>query len=193
MNRASQSLRVLELPYRWAGREGRVRVEIWENDDPAAVGCSEMARGFPCCRATIAPPARGYADMLGWVQLLDVSTRPGGFHRDGFEPLGPLPHPFGFYGIAPTFFDAPHDEADPLEFRAHAFLCGVGGELLEFRREAHAVIGFDWGFSKHGREIEFFGPDPLPASSWDGHLDYLRGAFPEWTFAPGFVEHPLRP
>lgn len=40
--------------------------------------------------------------MLGWVQLVDDSYHGGGFHADGFEPLGPLPHPFGFYGISPT-------------------------------------------------------------------------------------------
>jgi hypothetical protein len=188
-----QSSWLLELPYRWAGREGEVRVEIWENDDPLAVGCSEIARGFPCCRATVTPTARGYSEMLGWIQLIDHSELGKGFVDDGFQPLGPLPHPFGFYGVSPTLFDAPHDVADPIELRAHTFLAGLGGEVLEFRREARPVLGFSWGFSKRGPEIEYFAPQPLTAEDWQAHLAYLRQRFPEWTFAEGFREHPLGP
>jgi hypothetical protein len=41
-------------------------VEVAVNDDPGQLGCPGYARGFPYCRATISPPARGYADFLGW-------------------------------------------------------------------------------------------------------------------------------
>lgn len=177
--------------YRWGGVEGRVRVEVGRNDDPAAFGCAEVARGFPYCLATVDHPQIGYADVLGWVQLLDSSSHEPGFHLDYFEPLGRVPHPFAFYGLSPTFFDAPHsDQMDNWDFLAHTFLCGLGGELME-RKEVRAVLGFSWGFSKHGGRIEWFGPDVLGSEDWDGHLAYLHERHPEWTFAPGFLRDPL--
>lgn len=183
----------LALPFRWAGREGEVKVEVCENDDPVALGCESWARGFPVCRATIAPPARGYSDMLGWIQLVDDSWHGGGFHADGFEPLGDLSHPFGFYGVSPSLFDAPHANAENFDFLAHTFLCGLGGKLLEFRREARAVLGFSWGCVKRGPEIEFLEVEPLPCEAWDGHRDCLSQSFPIWSFPPGFAETPREP
>lgn len=188
-----QPLRAIELPYLWADREGAVRVELHVNDDPAAVGCSELARGYPYMRATIEPPARGYADVFGWVQLLDSSLRRNGFYLDYFEPLGPVPHPFGFYGFAPTFFDAPHSDEENWDFLAHSFLCGLGGEILDEQRDIRAILGFSWGFSKRGSEFEYLGPDPLGAACWDAHLDYLGQAYPDWDFVPGFRRHPQEP
>ena len=190
---SSQPLRAFELPYRWAGLEGAVRVEIGENVEPTALGCAEFARGFPTCRATVEPPARGYLDMLGWVQMYEASHCDAGFTFDDFEPLGRPVHPFGFYGASPTFFDAPHWLAADWDFLAHTFLCGLGGELLEFRHEVRAVLGFSWGFHKRGEEIEYLGPDALAVAVWDGHLGHLRETFPDWTFLPGFRESPLGP
>jgi hypothetical protein len=181
----------LALPFRWGAVEGEVKVEIRENDHPDALGCREFARGFPVTRATIAPLATGYADMLGWVQLVDDSFHADGFHADGFEPLGPLPHPFGFYGVSPTLFDAPHFDGENFDFLAHTFLCGLGGELLEFRYEARAVLGFSWGCRKRGPQIDLVGPEPLPPAAWDNHREYLMQRFPEWTFPPGYFQHPL--
>lgn len=182
------------MPFSWSGVDGLVRVEFGINDDPAAFGCAEFARGFPYCRATVEPRAQGYADMLGWVQLVDASysNRGEGFVTDGFEPLGPLPHPFGFYGVSPTLFDAPHTDDEDADFLAHSFLCGLGGELLEFRHEVRAVLGFSWGFSKRGEEIRFSGPASLSDEEWDRHLDYLTRVFPRWTFATGYRHHPHR-
>ena len=182
----------MELPFNWARLEGRVRVEFGSNDDPAAFGCEEFARGFPYCRATIEPPARGYADMLGWVQLVDTSfyEHATGFVADGFQLLGEPAHPFGFFGVSPTLFDAPHTPDENAHFIAHTFLCGLGGPLLEFRREACAVLGFSWGFTKRGEKIEFIEPSPLPAEGWDRHREYLDGEFAAWTFAPGYRQVP---
>jgi hypothetical protein len=193
LNAPPQPFGAIELPYRWAGTEGTVGVEIRVNDDPAALGCSELARGYPYMRATIEPPAKGYADALGWVQLLDSSLREGGFLLDYFEPLGPVPHPFGFYGFAPTFFDAPHSDEDDWDFLAHSFLCGLGGEILDQERDVRAVLGFSWGFSKRGEVFEYLGPEPLGPDAWEAHLEYLTGAYPDWTFTPAFHQTPLGP
>jgi hypothetical protein len=201
LNAPSQYPQAIELPYRWADVEGSVRVELRENDDPAALGCPELARGFPYCRATVEPPGRGYNDFLGWIQLVDmkhfsrtalVQHSGKGFEIDPFLPIGLAPFPFNFFGWAPTFFDAPHTDED-WDFLAHTFFCGLGGELHEVRREVRAILGFSWGFSKREAKFEFLGPDPLGAADWDRHHGYLAQAYPDWTFAPGFRERPLGP
>jgi hypothetical protein len=187
--------RKLELPYRWNDADGLVRVEMGVNDDPGRFGGEEFARGFPYCRATIEPPASGYREMIGWVQMVDMDDRVEGFHVDLFEPLGKIPHPFAFFGFSPTLFDSPHSTIRNWDFVAHTFLCGLGGRLFEQtaaeRREVRAVLGFRWGFVKRGGEIDSFGPEQLSAEDWNGHLPYLRGEFPVWNFPPGFFDHPL--
>jgi hypothetical protein len=185
---------MLELPFRWGAFDGCARVEVEVNDDPVALGCSEVARGFPYCRATVEHPGIGYADVLGWVQLVESSLHEAGFHLDYFEPMGVASHPFAFYGLAPTFFDAPHtDEDENWDFLAHSFLCGLGGELLDEQRGIRAILGFSWGFSKRGNEFEYLGPAVLAAADWDGHRPFLGRSFPNWQFATGFHRHPLRP
>jgi len=187
----------LELPYRWNQIDGVVEVETGVIDDPDRFGVEEFARGFPYCRATIAPPAVGYGEMLGWLQVVERSDHPPGFKIDLFEALGDVPHPFAFFGSSPTLFDGPHATYPDWDFTAHSFLCGLGGKLLEQteggRREVKAVLGFEWGFSKRGDQIDRFGPKPLSADGWNGHLPYLRERFSEWnwTFAAGFFDQPL--
>jgi hypothetical protein len=179
----------ITLPYRWWGVEGRVTAEVGVNDDPAALGCPDFARGFPYFRATPTPPAQGYGDALGWVQLAEwTPLEAEGFEIDPFAPLGPAPQPFSFYGFGSTMFDAPHtDEEGEMEFVAHTFLCGLGGELHDMRHEVVAVLGIGWGFRGRPPLLENFGPAPLAADDWDRHRDYLARTFPDWTFAPGFV------
>lgn len=185
----------LELPFRWEGVDCLVAVEVGVNDDPAALGCGEDALGFPYCRATVSPPAAGYADAMGWVQLVDWTHMGRGFRIDPFAPLGEVSHPFGFFGFAPTMFDAPHhdEERRDDDFLAHSFLCGLGGELFEFRREARAVVGFEWGFSIRERRIEIADPAPLGPGEWDRHRAYLRESHPAWSFGEGFQESRLGP
>jgi hypothetical protein len=185
----------LELPYRWNGADGLVRMEIGVNDDPDRYGGEDIARGFPFCRATIDPPALGYREMIGWIQVVERSDHDPGHQIDLFEPLGDVPHPFAFFGFSPTLFDSPHTDMPDWDFAAHTFLCGLGGKLFEQtegeRREVRAVLGFAWGFSKRGDRVESTEPKRLSAEDWDGHLSYLRGRFPKFTFPPGFFDHPL--
>ena len=188
----------LELPYRWNEADALVRVEVGTNHDPEYFGGEHFARGFPYCRATIDPPALGYNEMLGWIQVVERSDTDAGFVVDLCEPLGDVPHPFAFYGFSPTLFDSPHATFENWEFTAHTFLCGQGGRILEQtegeRREVRAVLGFEWGFSKRGDQVDRFGPEPLMADAWNDHLPYLYQRFsePQWTFLPGFFDHPLR-
>lgn len=187
---------MLEISYQWADVGGAVRVIVGTNEDPAALGCAEFARGFPYCRATVESPAGGYADLLGWVQLVDHSAQEGGFQADPFPRLSGVSHPYGFFGLMPTFFDAPHtNELKNWDFLAHTFLCGLGGDLLDPRREVRAVLGFSWGFAKRGARIDWWGPELLAAKDWDSQNQYLTQRYSEasWTFRPGFSQHPLEP
>ena len=187
----------LELPYRWDDADGLVRVEMGVNDDPVAFGVEDWARGFPFLRATIESTATGYREMIGWVQVVDRSDQPDGFNIDLFEPLGEVPHPFCQFGYSPVMFDSPHATYTDWDFTSHTFLCGRGGKLLEQtedgRREVRAVLGFEWGFVKRDDRIDLFGPKQLSAEDWNHHLPYLQERFsePQWTFLPGFFDHPL--
>jgi hypothetical protein len=184
----------LTLPYRWAGAVGTVSVEVGVNDDPAALGCAEFARGFPYMRAMISPQEVGYNNVMGWIQLTRWGA-PGSqseFRMDPYAPLREIPHPFGFFGFSPTMFDAPHtDEDGEHEFTAHTFLGAIGGDLFDFEDEtkapqARAILGFCWGYEKRADGIPHWGPRPLGPEDWGAHLPYLSAKHPRWHFAPGF-------
>jgi hypothetical protein len=86
---------------------------------------------------------RGYADALGWIQLVESSDAPGGFAIDPFEPLGEMAHPFCFFGFAPTLFDGPsRANREDMTWRARTFLAEIDEDF-----EAFAIIGFAWGFT----------------------------------------------
>jgi hypothetical protein len=176
----------VRIAFERAGRNCAVQIEVAINDDPEQLGCPGYARGFPYCQAAISPPARGYADFLGWVQMVDSSLHGKGFHLDHFEPLGSVPHPFGFYGFAPTLFDAPHTDRGDWDFLAHSFLCGLGDDTLDGGGEIDALLGFSWGFEKRQGEVALLGPSLLAPDDWDRHHAFLREAFPRWSFVPGF-------
>lgn len=193
---APDALRTLELPYRWGDVDGTVTVEMGIDHNPSEFGCEEVARGFPYLRALLEPPAVGYGDFLGWVQLVEMSDRPKGIHIDNWELLGPVAHPFSSYGPNPTLFDHPHTYHRDWDFFAHTFLCGKGGELLEFRREVRALLGFGWEISKRGDQIEVSGPTPLGPEDWNSHLGYFNRRYrhlrlKKWRFVPGFSDGPL--
>lgn len=189
----------MDIPFRWWDSDGTVKVKIAIDDDPAALGCSEIARGFPYCEATIDYPARGYASSFGWVAL--VSENQGNDFELDLRPQFPQRHPFGYFADRPIFFDGPHTDVQDWDFLAHTFLCSLGGELLEFRKEARAIIGFNWGFSKRGQQIQSFSPEPLSTEDWSGHLEYLTRRCAtwwlprrrRWSFRSGFSQHPLEP
>ena len=178
---------MLRLEFERAGIPGSVEVEVDVNGEPEALGCPPYARGFPFCRATVHPEARGYADMLGWVQLVSSTDLFGEFRIDPFEPLGEVSHPFCFFGFSPTLFDAPHrDHREDADWVAHSFLCGLGERPLEPGPEVDALLGFSWGFQIRDSRIAVEGAAPIGREDWDGHLEYLRAAFPRWSFRPGF-------
>jgi hypothetical protein len=158
----------VRIGFERAGRDSVVEVEVAVNDDPEQLGCP------------------GYADFLGWVQLVGSDLHPGGFHLDYFGPLGFVAHPFAVYGFAPEFFDAPHTDLPGWHFLAHCFLCGLGDDTLDGNNEIDALLGFSWGFRRRAGEVATSGPTQLDPGDWDRHRDHLRETYPKWAFRPGF-------
>jgi hypothetical protein len=164
------------------------------NETPGALGCPDFARGFPYCEAQVEGGPVGYQHLCGWLQVVEHSAGEPEGQIDQFPILVSPSHPFVYFGYSPAYFDAPHtNELEKWDFRAHTFYCGLGGELTEFRKEARAILGFGWGFSKRGREIEWFRPERLSPQDWDGHIERLSQERPEWSFKRGFSQHPLEP
>jgi hypothetical protein len=101
---------------------------------------------------------------------------------DPYEPLGILPHPFCWFGFAPTLFDAPsRARLEDMDWTAHSFLSFIGGP-----REARAILGFSWGFAVREQAVAAEGVAPLPPDTWDAHLPLLRQEHPSWRFASGY-------
>jgi hypothetical protein len=173
----------VRIDFTHAGASGSVEIEVAAITDPEALGCPPHARGFPYCRAAIEQDARGYADALGWIQLVDSSETSAGFELDPFEPLGAVGHPFAFFGFAPTLFDAPSRPQRPdMTWTADSFLAGIADE-----RQAVALLGFSWGFKIRGGEISVIAPAELDESAWTSRIPALHEACPDWDFLPGFA------
>lgn len=176
----------MRLEFESSDRTGGVVVDVRPNEYPLAGGCPEFARGFPICRATVEPDARGYNDILGWIQVVGSTNHGEGFRIDPFEPIDTEPnHPFCFYGFAPTLLDLPHrEQLEDIDWVAHSFICDLGDEPLSPPREIRCLLGFSWGFTVRDGDIKVIEAELLDSGAWDDHLPYLRGAFPRWDFVP---------
>ena len=178
----------MQLDFTLHGHKGSVAVVIEPNDDPEALGCAPYARGFPVCTAMVRYPARGYLGALGWIQLVRSTESGARFEPDPLEALGRLPHPFCWFGIEPTLFDAP---SRPGRFRmhwtAHSFLCTIADPP-----HVRAILGFAWGFAIADEAIALDAAAKLDQSAWDAHLPLLRTEYPAWRFAPGYEDSGTR-
>lgn len=178
----------LRAQFRLRGVDGAVHVEYARNDAPGAVGSGPAAYGFPWCHADVDYPARGYDAVLGWVQLVRSDDNDSGgrsFELDPLAFLGDVPHPFCWLGLEPQLFDAPsRSSRSDLDWLAHSFLCVPDGP--SDRMEAHALLGFAWGFAVRGGAIELVPPYPLTAADWDAHAEHLAARCPDWAFPAGF-------
>jgi hypothetical protein len=175
----------MKLPFTHAGLPGVVDIHVAATEDPAAIGAWPHALGLAYCEAVVDYPGRGDKGRFGWVQMVrSTDNNSGGaeFEMDPLTILGVLPHPFAFFGIKPTLFDAPaRDTRKDLEWLAHAFLCHFDSRDTG---DVRALTGFSWGFSIVD---EKGAPRPaVPLESWDEHLPLLHAAYPSWRFAPGF-------
>jgi hypothetical protein len=179
----------MNLDFVLRGIEGRVSIAFARNDDPGLVGSAAESLGFPMCDATVDYPARGYAALLGWVQLVrsdDNISHGAEFEIDPLAFLGDVPHPFCWIGIDPHLFDAPSRSAKhDLDWTARSFLCVPDGSDDE-GLEVHALLGFSWGFSIRDEEIRLVPPALLSAADWNEHVAGLTLRYPAWRFVRGF-------
>jgi hypothetical protein len=178
----------MRWPFTLAGTRGHVDVVVAVNDEPQELGCRERARGFPYCSASISHSARGYAAALGSIQLVRSTDNASGgaaFEMDPFEPLGPVSHPFCFFGFLPALFDAPSRDPIPdMDWTAHSFLCRLG----DGERQVHPVLGFSWGFVIRDAVIASWGPEALSPQAWEAQVPVLAREHPAWSFMPGFAD-----
>lgn len=200
----------MRLDFTLRGLPGHVDVEVAPVDDREPVGAWPAAPGLPSCEATVSYPGRGYRATFGWVQLVrstDNSSGGDGFDLDPLEFLGEVSHPFGFYGIRPTLYDAPSRDAHAaLDWTAHSFLTAVDTSLpqpeidrilaqppeeqesavMEALRVVRALAGFSWGFTLREGRATIEPADVLGPDAWNAHLPLLSATYPDWRFAPDF-------
>jgi hypothetical protein len=174
---------VLKFPFVHEDQSGEVSVTIERVDDPAGIGQPPETRGFPACAARIDYPFRGYRSLFGWVQLVqstDNSTGGSGFDIDPFGLFNDVPSPYCFFGFLPTLFDAPtRREREPINWVAHSFLAWT--PLDERPRTVKPLLGFSWGFDiDRAGSITIRPVGELSAETWNSHVPYLRGSYPDW-------------
>lgn len=179
----------MEVGFVYAGHAGRVHVVCVPNDDPAALGTPEQARGFPTCTATVACTGRGYQALFGWVQFVrstDNASRGAAFEPDPFTLFADAPSPYCWYGTTPTLFDAPsRAERRSLHWLAHSFLATT--PLEPGPKRVLPLLGFGWGFTSDAEgAITLLPLRRLRSADWQALLPLLRQEYPTWTFADGF-------
>jgi len=176
----------MQLPFLLHDRPGMINVKLGTTRDPEELGTWPGAAGLAFCEAAVSYPGKGYTGLLGWIQLVrstDNNSRGKQFEMDPLEILGHVQHPFCFFGITPTLFDAPsRDTRADLDWLAHSFLCHIADRS---RREVHALAGFAWGFTIRTGIATPTPPHALEPAEWNQHLDLLHSEYPNWRFADG--------
>lgn len=178
----------LQLSFNARDASGEVTVVTSVNTDPLSLGTDPSARGFPACHATVDFELDGYNGLLGWIQLVGVTTTEEAeriFEIDPLQVFDQVETPFAFYGLSPELFDAPSrsDRSQTLDWLAHTFLCVAPSHPMT--KEAMAVVGFTWGFVMKGGEVSIVEPRELDLDTWSRHIGTLSKFYPSWRF----IEH----
>ncbi|MEU4626937.1 hypothetical protein AB0G04_44075 [Actinoplanes sp. NPDC023801] len=179
----------MHLPFSLRGIRGAIDITIDVTRDPEDVGASPGAVGLPHCRATIEYPGKGYDSLMGWVQMVRSTDNDSGGEAFEMDPLmfvGEVPHPFGFFGITPTLFDAPARRSDAdLDWLCQSFLTYIKDFEGE-TRVVKAIAGFSWGFSRENGMTAVKPTQRLESNDWGGQLDLLHREHPGWRFLDDF-------
>ena len=180
----------MHLPFSLRGLAGGVEVTIDTTRDPEELGAMPEALGLPYCQATVEYPGRGYAAMLGWIQLVRSTDNASGgalFEMDPLALVGEVGHPFAFFGVAPTLFDAPaRSRRADLDWQAHSFLCHLQDEDRDVKI-VQAVTGFSWGFTIGAGVATAAAARPLSPADFNGHRRLLHADHPGWQFLEDFA------
>jgi hypothetical protein len=179
----------MHLPFSLRGIRGAIDITVDVTRDPKDVGASPGAVGLPHCHAAIEYPGKGYDSLMGWIQMVrstDNDSSGEAFEMDPLMFVGAVPHPFGFFGIAPTLFDAPARRSDvDLDWLCHSFLTYIKDFEGE-TRVVKAIVGFSWGFSRKNGMTAVNLAQRLEPNDWGAQLDLLHREHPGWRFLDGF-------
>jgi hypothetical protein len=200
--------RITSIPFRLAGRSGRVSVTYGVTEDPVATGFDviphlsfdiALCRGYPNVHAVIeAYAGTGYRGLCGWIQVVTgrryragVQGRAGAdisIDVDKLPSMASVEMPFAVLGYLPQLFDAPCRNLngyERLHWTADTFLTTV--PLRSRAEDIQRLAGFRWGYVEYDpathRPVS-----PLPlrvtgAAAWNRLLPFLRRASPGWRFA----------
>ena len=140
----------MHLPFSLRGIAGHVDITVDITQNPEDLGAMPEAIGLPHCHATIDYPGRGYGGCWAGSSLCGQRTTTAQGSYTEMDPLtlvGEVAHPFAFFGVTPTLFDAParHSRAD-LDWLAHSFLCYIKDDGQDVKT-VQAITGFSWGFT----------------------------------------------
>jgi hypothetical protein len=187
-----------------------VTVELEANGDPNHWGFGvlglpwpeHLALGLPVLEATVSYPGKGYAAVMGWIQVvrIHVSERseslvsegekaPVGDHAwvDGPPHLRGLGIPFVSFGLRPTLFDAPMSTESDVRFVADSFLTASPDALIS--RRSQPCSGFRWGYSTQaGSAAQLLSPILLNDDDWREALPILEEQFSEWSFDSNWLD-----
>ncbi|BEL04614.1 hypothetical protein Q0Z83_028050 [Actinoplanes sichuanensis] len=179
----------MHLPFSLRGLPGVIEVTVEVTRDPTELGASPGAVGLPHCRAAVEFPGRGYHGLLGWIQMVrstDNDSHGKAFEMDPLMFVGAVAHPFGFFGITPTLFDAPGRRTnEDLDWLCHSFLSYIKDFEGE-TRVVSAITGFSWGFSRTDGVTTVEPAQRLTSADWNGHLELLHRDHPGWRFLDDF-------
>ena len=120
---------------------------------------------------------------MGWVQV--VQWREEGSEQDDVvvdkpPQLADDGSPYCFWGLKPSFFDAPSTTARLRRWVAHAFLTVSPDALMT--KEVRPLCGFSWGYSTLGPSPEATPVRPIGEESWRAVRDVLADHYPAWRF-----------
>lgn len=143
-----------------------------------------IAEGFPVVRASVSFPGEGYAAAMGWIQL--VRYYGGGEIGDEVVEVDHPPQhsaartPYCYWGISPSFFDAPSMAQEGVTWAAETFLTASPDALMT--RAVQPVCGFRWGYTTRRNPPELLPVEPLDEKAWEPVRAELQGRYLDWNF-----------
>jgi hypothetical protein len=182
------------VPFRWRDLCGSVTVEVRVNDKPRLVGFDllrlpfdwSLSAGFPVVEASVDYEGRGYAAVMGWIQLI----RYGGGDLEGqFTEVDQPPQlsdagtPYCYWGVKPRFFDAPAMDRRGVTWVAEAFLVASPDAVMT--KAVRPLCGFRWGFATTTDPPALLPVEPTGPEAWPEARTVLRKRYPDWEFLPG--------
>ena len=178
------------------GLDGRVTIDREVNEAPRRWGYHLLglpynagtAEGFPVVRASVSFPGEGYAGAMGWIQLLRYG---GGEVRgevvevDHPPQLSDAGTPYCYWGICPSFFDAPSTTLEGITWVAEVFLTASPDAVMT--RTVQPVCGFRWGYTTTRNPPELLPVEQIGAGGWKTARAALQERYPDWDFLPDWA------